>query len=117
MGDNDVQVYNKVAEVQRLVRQVELGVDAVGVQVAHVGQRAEETNDRLTKLALEFQAFAEKSERARNLQLAETRIVAVEARLEHDFGHYKKVRNVAIGMLQGFDAGLVSEDTVRGVSE
>lgn len=117
MNEVDHTLRRQVSEVQDLVLRVERGVGQVGTQVAQVGQRAEETHDRLTKLAQEFTEFVAKSERARIRQIAETRIVAVEARLEHEFGHYNVVRRTATGVLQGFDVGLISEETVRDVSE
>ncbi|GAA0452246.1 hypothetical protein Ade02nite_00160 [Paractinoplanes deccanensis] len=117
MSDTDHGLHRKVERVESLVLRLEQGVGQVGVQVAHVGQRAEEANDRLQKLSQAFEDYVLKAERTANVQRSETRIGVVEGQIEHQFGHYKVVRRVATGMLQGFDLGLVSDDTLRDVGE
>jgi hypothetical protein len=117
MADVDYTLRNKVDEVQRLVVQVEQGLGQVGMQVATVGQQTRETSDRLQQLTQTFQAYVLEAQKTANVQRSETRIGVVEAQLEHRYGHYKVVRRVATGMLQGFDVGLISDDTVRDVSE
>jgi hypothetical protein len=117
MADYDSRLHNKVDEVQRLVVQVEQGLGQVGMQVATVGQQTRETSDRLQQLTQTFQAYVLEAQKTANVQRSETRIGVVEAQLEHRYGHYKVVRRVATGMLQGFDVGLISDDTVREVSE
>ena len=113
MSEIDYTLRRKVEEVQGLVLRVEQGVGQVGMQVATVGQQAQETSDRLQQLAQEFQKFVLEAQRTAHVQRAETRIGVVEGQLEHRFGHYKKVRHVATGMLQGFDVGLISDDIAR----
>lgn len=117
MADIDYKLRNQVQEVQQLVLRLEQGVGQVGMQVAHVGQRAEEANDRLQTLTQQFNAYVVEAQRTANVQRAETRIGVVEAQIEHRFGHHKVVRRVARGILQGFDLGLVSDETVRDASE
>ncbi len=117
MSETDHALHRKVNDVQRLVVQVEQSVGQVGVQVANVGQRAEEVNDRLQKLTQAFELYVLQAERTANVQRSETRIGVVEGQIEHQFGHYKVVRRVATGMMQGFDLGLVSDETLRDVGE
>ncbi|MEV4352043.1 hypothetical protein AB0J83_46920 [Actinoplanes sp. NPDC049596] len=117
MSDHDPLVRQKIKEVQEVVLRLEQGVGQVGMQVAQVGQRAEETNDRLQKLSQAFESYVLQAERTANVQRSETRIGVVEGQIEHQFGHYKVVRRVATGMLQGFDLGLVSDETLRDVGE
>jgi hypothetical protein len=117
MADIDHTLRRKVDEVQGLVLRLEQGVGQVGMQVATVGQQAQETRTELQQLIRDFNAHVVEAQKTANVQRAETRIGVVEAQLEHKYGHYKVVRNLATGMLQGFDLGLVSDDTVRNVSE
>ncbi|GIF05195.1 hypothetical protein [Actinoplanes siamensis] len=117
MTDPDRQLHHKVDAVQQLVLRLEEGVGQVSLQVAGVGQRTEEVNSQLQLLARSFEEYVLKAERTANAQRAETRIGVIEAQIEHRFGHYKVVRRVARGMLQGFDVGLVSDETLRDVGE
>jgi hypothetical protein len=117
MADYDIVLRNKVDKVMGKVDTLDVGVRQVSAQVAHVGQRAEETIVQLADLAREIAAFRLENERAGNVQRATTEIVGVEAKLEHQYGHYNVVRRVALGILEGFDQGLISESQVRGVSE
>ncbi|MDY7083600.1 MAG: hypothetical protein SYR96_00700 [Actinomycetota bacterium] len=117
MADIDYTLRNKVDEVQGLVLRLEQGIGQVGMQVASVGQQAQETRDRLLHLTQEFNKYVVESQKVANIQRAETRIGVVKAELDREYGHYRKVRKVATGMLQGFDAGLISSDIARQVSQ
>jgi hypothetical protein len=117
MGDTDYTLRRQVGELQNMVVQVNQMVGQVSGQVASVGQKAQETDDRLRKLAQDFESFVLHAQRTANVQRAETRIGVLEAQVDHQFGHHKVVRRSAVGVLQGFDTGLVSEETVRAVSE
>jgi hypothetical protein len=117
MSVNEARILHRINEVQSAVTSLNQGVIQVSGQVAHVGQRAEETRNDLQQLARDFADFVKRSERIANIQRAETRVGVVEAQLENQFGHHNVVRRFATGLLQGFDVGLVSEETVRAVSE
>jgi hypothetical protein len=117
MADVDYTLRRKVDEVQGLVVRVEQTVGQVGLQVASVGQQAMDTRNELMQLTQAFQAYVLDAQKTANVQRAETRIGVVEGQLEHRFGHYKVVRRVATGILQGFDVGLISDETAREVSE
>ncbi|WP_328475411.1 hypothetical protein OHA21_19060 [Actinoplanes sp. NBC_00393] len=117
MSDRDSALHNKVDRVEGLVLRLEQGVGLVSTQVAGVEQRTEQVDGRLVQLTQAFEAYVAQAERAAHLQRAETRIGVVESQIEHQYGHYKVVRRVATGMLQGFDLGLVSDDTMRDVGE
>src|SRR5512147_306660 len=117
MSEVDYKLRSQVDALQGQVVRLEQGVGQVGVQVAHVGQRTEETNDRLVKLSQRFEQYVIKAERTANVQRSETRIGVVEAQIEHKYGHYNVVRRVARGILEGFDNGLLSDDRVRDIGE
>lgn len=118
------QVNNLRAEVGQLTglvadatRSLHTDISQVSGQVETVQDQQNHTRTELTRLRDEFLAFVETSRRTSNVQQAATDIVAIEANLEQQFGHYKEVRRTAVGMLQAFDSGLVAEETVRAVSE
>jgi len=109
MQEYDGYLRGKVEDVERLVVGLQAGVGEVGNRVEGVGRRTEEVNDRLQELTRAFQDYVLVAARTANVQRAETRIGVVEGRLNSEFGHYKVVRNVATGILQGFDTGIVSD--------
>ncbi|MBW5483319.1 hypothetical protein [Streptomyces bambusae] len=117
MSDIDIGLHNKVSQLNRLVVQVAEQVGHVSGQVVAVQAGQQQTQGELQQLRDEFRAFAAEARLAAALQRAETKVGVVEDRLDHEFGHHKVVRRTAVGMLQAFDVGLVSEDTVRAVGD
>ena len=117
MADVDGYLRNQVEQVNNLVVQLDNKVGAVAHQVVAVGTAQQETRSELGQLRNDFLAFVGAAQRTSNIQRAETRIGAIQDQVEHEFGHHKVVRRTAVGMLQAFDVGLVSEETVRAVSE
>jgi hypothetical protein len=117
MVEIDRTLHHEVNQVQRMIVQLDQSLTVVGNQVSAVGQEQRETRNDLTALRDEFLAFVQRAEFTANRQQAETRIGVLEGRLDSEFGHHKVVRRTAVGMLQGFDVGLVSEETVRNVGE
>jgi hypothetical protein len=117
MADTDYRLHRKVDEVGGLVAQLGQHLDVVAAQVAGVSAAQQDTHNELAQLRYEFFQFARRAELAANRQVAETKKGALHDQLEHQFGHHKVVRRTATGLLQSFDVGLVSDDTVRTVSE
>ena len=117
MAEYDAALHNKVNALQNSTRQLSVSVDKVASQVVQVDQGQKQTQQDLRALHASFVAFVQEAKRTASLQSSQTQIGIVEARIEQQFGHHKVVRRSAVGMLQGFDSGLVSEDTVRTISE
>ncbi|MFC8230556.1 hypothetical protein [Streptomyces sp. NPDC057287] len=117
MNDVDHTLRRRVQEVGNQVAVVSEQVGLVSSQVRTVQANQDWTRSELRELRDEFLAFVQASQQVAHVQRAETRIVAVQDRLDHEFGHHKKVRRTAVGLLQAFDVGLVSEETVRTVTE
>jgi hypothetical protein len=82
-----------------------------------VGVEQAQTRSELAQLRADFANYVRQAQLAANLQRAETRLGALQGQLEYEFGHYKVVRRTAVGMLQAFDIGLVSEEAVRAIGE
>lgn len=117
MVDHDSQLHRKVDRLDNLVVRMEQQVAQVSQGVSGVALTQQETRTELGALAAEFRHFVQKADRDKNLLQAEARVGSLEANLEQQFGHYKKVRRSATGLLQAFDVGLVSSDTVRTIGE
>ncbi len=117
MGDYDSAILGRVNELQSMVLSLDRSLTVVGDRVEVVSQYQQEARSELATLRGDFHAFVRQAELTANIQRAETRLGALQGELEHQFGHHKVVRRTAIGVLQAFDIGLVSEDTVRSVGE
>jgi hypothetical protein len=117
MSEVDLALHRKVQEVSNLVIRLSEQVGSVSGQVSTVESNQQQTRTELQQLRDEFLAFVRQAESTANVQRAETRIGAIEDKIDHEFGHHKTVRRTAVGMLQAFDVGLVSEENVRMVSD
>jgi hypothetical protein len=113
----DRSVGPNVQKIANMVVTLSRDVDAVGQEVSAVGVAQQQTRSELAELRADFLAYTRAAEQRANVQRAETKIGVLQDQLEHEFGHHKVVRRTAIGLLQAFDVGLVSEEAVRSVSE
>ena len=113
----DSSVGPNVRQLMSAVDRVTMELGHVSNEVSAVGMLQQQTQGELAQLRADFLAFTQQSERRANLQRAETKIGVLQDKLEHEFGHHKVVRRTATGLLQAFDVGIVSEESVRSVSE
>jgi hypothetical protein len=109
--------YGQVSQVINRLEQVHATQIAMHVAVQQVSAVQDQTRSELGDLRGQFQEFLRRNEFDKNLQLAQTRIIAVRQQLRSEFGHYDDVRRLATGTLQAMDGGIVTQDTVREVSE
>jgi hypothetical protein len=117
MPEVDYFLRGQVADVQRMVEQLGRAIGQVGHQVTAVSQEQAQTRSELTQLRDDFNAYVRQHQLTANLQRAEIRRTALQGEIEYKFGHHKVVRRTAVGILQAFDVGLVSEEVVRAVGE
>lgn len=117
MVEVDISLHNKVQQVSNLVAGLGEQVRSVSGQVSSVEAQQQQAQSELQQLRQDFLNYVKQSELTANVQRAETRIGVIQDQVDHEFGHHKTVRRTAVGMLQAFDLGLVSEDTVRSVSD
>jgi hypothetical protein len=117
MTEIDHALRRQVAEVNNLVVRLTEQVVSVSGQVSAVESNQQQTRTELQQLRDDFLAFVKQAEATANVQRAETRIGVIKDDIDHRFGHHKTVRRTAVGMLQAFDLGLVSPETVRAVSD
>src|SRR4051812_25965513 len=117
MSEVDFALHQKVQQVSNLVVKLSEQVGSVSGQVSAVQADQQQTRTELQQLRDEFLAFVKTAQLTANVQRAETRVGVIQDQVDHEFGHYKTVRRTAVGMLQAFDLGLVSEDNVRMVGD
>jgi hypothetical protein len=117
MPDFDYKLRGDVEDVKRMVHQLGGQVDLVGFGMNQVSATTDETRKDLTELRADFERYLRQFERRSNVQRAETRLGSLQDQVQHEFGHHGVVRRSAVGMLQAFDTGLVSEETIRNVGE
>ncbi|MCS7459628.1 hypothetical protein N0M98_05690 [Paenibacillus doosanensis] len=104
---------NLRGEIQYVSNQVQ----SVGEYVENVGQEVQKAQARIDALARDFHEFVQRDQMAKNLQLAETRLVKVRQELETNFGHYGEVRRRVTGILQAVDVRLVKKETIENTTE
>jgi hypothetical protein len=85
--------------------------------IGQIEQQQTELDNRVQHLMAEFLEFVQNDRMAKELQLAETRIVKVRQELESTYGHYGEVRRRAVGVLQALDAALVTHETIQSTTE
>jgi hypothetical protein len=116
--------YLQVAAVKAAVEQANRSLASLQMQqvqlqnvVDHVANSQDVTRSELQELRTLFDDFLLRDELNRNLQLAQTEIIAVRQELETKYGHFGEVRRLATGTLQGMDAGIVKQETLQAIAE
>ena len=110
-------VSSQVNDVTKLVLRAQQQITAVSTEVNTVATTQRETRTELGQLRSDFSRFVRQAELTANLAQAHIKVGNLQDELDSEFGHHKKVRRAATGLLQAFDVGLVSQDTVRSIGE
>ncbi|WP_231506265.1 hypothetical protein [Paenibacillus sp. UNC451MF] len=82
-----------------------------------VGQEVLDVQQRVDALAKDFHEFVKKDQMAKELQLAETRVVKIRQEIDIKYGHYEEVRRRVTGILQAVDISLVKKETIENTTE
>lgn len=106
-----------LSAIENALRGLDNSQRAMLANIGQVEQQQIETDNRLQQLTAMFMDFVQKDRMAKDLQLAETRIVKIRQELETTYGHYGDVRRRAVGVLQALDAGLVTHETIQSTTE
>jgi len=117
MADVDYVLRQRVQQVNNLVVQLAEQVGSVSGQVATVQSNQQQTHIELQQLRAQFLEYVNASRLAHEMQMSQTRVGVLQDQIDHEYGHYNAVRHSATGLLQAFDLGLVSPETVQSVSE
>lgn len=113
----DWALHRKVEHLESVIGGVSQQIDLVGSGLNSVHTKQLETQNDLVQFRADFEKFRLEAQQNANLQQAETRVGALQDTIGRKFGHHEEVRRSATGMLQAFDVGLVSEETVTSISE
>jgi hypothetical protein len=92
-------------------------MSGVHSEVSTMNFKQDQLESELVKLADAFADFVEADIKHKSLQLAETRQGNLKQDLQIKFGYYAEVRRMATGIIQGVDAGVVSDDTLKFTTE
>ena len=115
---SDVRVdYSELRAVRQAVESLSHMQVAIAQELQVVQTRQADTDQRLRNLADMFAAFVDADRKAKELHLAETRLVKVRQEVETSYGHYGDVRRRATGILQALDAGIVTHETIQETTE
>jgi hypothetical protein len=106
-----------IDQINNVQRTLSGQIDGVNVQVGQVRSDVRLTGDELRQLRGDFEAYVAKTVRAAAVQLSTTHVGNLKAELDREYGHYAVVRRTSVGTLQSFDIGIVSNDTVKSISE
>jgi hypothetical protein len=113
-GVNLQPLFNHITNVQQTLSGQ---IDGVNVQVGQVRSDVQLTGAELRQLRGDFEAYVARTIRAEAVQLSTTHVGNLKAELDREYGHYAVVRRTSVGTLQSFDVGIVSNDTVKSISE
>lgn len=116
MSDRIIQAAD-LSNIFNTLRSLSSDIGVVSGQVHTVGQELSDTRSELARLEQLIQDFIEKDGRAKEVALAETRLVKIRQELDNKFTHYGVVRRQATGILQASDIQLVRQETLRGATE
>ena len=84
---------------------------------ASVDQKQNILENELKDFYSQFLAFVKADLMQKRLQLAETRVGNLRQDLQIKYGYYAEIRRMANGILQGVDAGIISEETIKFTTE
>jgi len=104
------RIESSLSGLQSEVQHISGQVEAVGNEVIDVQQRVE-------ALVKDFHEFVRKDKMAKDLQLAETRVVKIRQEIDNKYGHYDEVRRRVTGILQAVDIRLVKKETIENTTE
>jgi hypothetical protein len=110
-------IERSVQQIGHTVGQLEQLQVALHQTVEQVASTQDMTRSELNELRELFDNFLLRDELARNLQLAQTQIIAVRQELDTAYGHFATVRRLATGTLQAMDTGVVTQEAVQAASE
>lgn len=117
MSHVSVDYYKIGSMIDQATSHLSYQIEGVDSSVGVIRADLHSTNSELKELRKLFEEYVETAARVAARQQSETRVGNLKAELDRQFGQYKIVRLTSVGMLQAFDVGNVSNDSVQRVSE
>ena len=109
--------YADLSGITSSINRLRQDIGSVGVEVNHIGHEQVVIKSQLMQLLDDFADFVDADRKQKALQLAETRVGVLSQQLQTEFGYYAEIRRLAVGILQGVDVGVLSDDTLRASTE
>ena len=116
--------YANLSEIERALTAINNNIATVNSNVGALSDiqqtmayKQDAMEAELKQLSEAFADFIAQDAKHKNLQLAETRIGNLRQELQIKFGYYAEIRRMATGILQGVDAGLVGNETIKSSTE
>lgn len=124
MAENQQISYADLSAIERAISNLNSNIGTVNSNIGVISEgvdilqyKQDQLENELEKLANAFADFVEADLKHKALALAETRMGNLQQELQIKFGYYAEVRRMAIGILQGVDTGVVSDDTLQFTTE
>lgn len=117
INDNIGRVLSSVNVVNKNLQVLDNNINEVNKSVIIVEGKVNGVEQAIEEIKNELLEFIRKDSLAKNLQLAETKILQVRQEIESKFGHNKVVRRNTTGILQGIDAKIIRKESIVSNTE
>lgn len=117
MSTQQVISYADLSIINNALRSISSDMSGVHSELGTLNFKHDQLETELGKLADAFADFVQADLKHKSLQLAETKQGNLKQDLQIKFGYYAEVRRMALGILQGVDTGVVSEETLKFTTE
>jgi hypothetical protein len=109
--------YADLTGIKSSLRSMEHNFSVVHSELNNIDFKQDQLESELLRLANAFAEFVELDAKQKAAQMAETRVGNLRQELQIKYGYYAEIRRMAIGILQGVDTGIVSEETLKSTTE
>lgn len=109
--------YADLSAINNALSSIGSQISNVNSELNSINYKQDQFENDLQTLANAFNIFVEADTKHKQLQLAETRVGNYRQELQIKFGYYAEIRRMAVGILQGVDTGIVSDDTLKFSTE
>src|SRR6266542_3171209 len=110
-------VIRAVNSIGNAVGTIDNNISVIGGEIDVLNVKQDQLENDIKLLMQLFNEYVEADKKQKNLQLAETRLGNIRQDLQIKYGYYAEVRRMSVGILQGVDHQLISEDTLRYSTE
>ena len=117
MSQNYQISYADLSGINSGISRLHQEINSVVAGVIDISQEQGHIKSQLEQLIEDFAEFVDNDRKQKALQLAETRVGVLSQQFQTKFGYYAEIRRMAVGILQGVDVGVLSDDTLRNTTE
>lgn len=117
INSNVGRVMDNVNVVNKNIQIINDNINVVRQSVINVENKVGGVEQAIEEVRNDLLDFIKKDTLAKNLQLAETRLLQVRQEIERKFSHNKVVRRNTTGILQGIDAKIIRKESIVSNAE